>query len=399
VNQDKSLISLSQLYNDFRTSKVLIIGLFFLVLGSLMFEYKAIRFLCFGLSLSLQIPFIFKINPRIFYSTYGLYGLYLLVCLISVSWSVDWTKTLGKIGEVIVGFLWVSYAISNGILHLNKVYRFSIFMIFCMLLISLSLYCIGVESFVDPNIYSVIGVKAISNPVIGTNGVGLLGAILILVFLAEYQCRPSRYVFWGMVFGLLMMFLAYSRTSFVALILGAVIILSQSIRRSLLIAMTLGFFGLLFGIEFVIDFFHRGQSFQNILSGRPELWALAFEEYLNSPWLGYGYGVGSAYAVRDIFFHGGQAAGTAHNGLLEALLGIGIFGTTLLTIVFVYSSAKFFKLIRDRRYAFFFASYPVMFCSSIMNTGISGWFGLPMLIYLVMLARLALLPSQARRFN
>lgn len=66
------------------------------------------------------------------------------------------------------------------------------------------------------------------------------------------------------------------------------------------------------------------------LTGRTEIWAFVWGEWLRSPTFGYGLG-----GVRTLISEGwanfwGKTTGTAHNALLESLVDLGWVGTTLL---------------------------------------------------------------------
>lgn len=78
------------------------------------------------------------------------------------------------------------------------------------------------------------------------------------------------------------------------------------------------------------DYASRGESAASITSftGRTELWAKVWEEFLSSPLVGHGYFVSSATGELDVW--SGPANRTSHNLLLQALVSTGALGTGLL---------------------------------------------------------------------
>lgn len=91
-------------------------------------------------------------------------------------------------------------------------------------------------------------------------------------------------------------------------------------------------------VEFSVSLLSRqrnGFDVQN-LTGRTEIWSFVLEQWRQSPVVGFGLG-----STRKVISEGwstfwGQTTGSAHNALLESLLDLGIVGTTILAILFLF---------------------------------------------------------------
>ena len=380
--------SLSEIHQDIKKTGLVLAGLLLSLGGTFAFNHTEIRALCLIASAMLFFPFMGKLTLNSLNNFFRIYGYYLLLCISSVFWSIYWQKSLGKVLEMTFAYLWIWYALSRGREYLFRLFRCVILFSIIILISSSIAYLLNIEGFRYQYMNSFFGFSTINHPWLGKNGVGLLASMIFLVFYSQFlQTKRLNPIL--LSFCLLLIALAYSRTSFIALLIGLILFHFSSLKNSLLLVFG-SFLIYSYSSDIILNLLYRGQTRGNLLSGRPELWKIAWEEYLRSPWIGYGYGVGSSYATRNVFFFEGISAGTAHNGFLEVLLNLGILGGLLLIPFYFLSSFIIFKKINKRKFCLILSSYPVIFCSTLMNTGISGWFSIPMCIYLIMLAYISL---------
>jgi O-antigen ligase len=204
------------------------------------------------------------------------------------------------------------------------------------------------------------------------NDLGRVVALGALVFLFWGRAEPRHkgLARLGLATSLLLLALSQSMTTIIAIAL--VMILSPYFRwtfrrgmlwaaggLSLLIAAGSLFFAwALTHAQEVTGALHKSPT----LTGRVELWILCFVMALQRPWLGYGYGA--------FWLPGGEPLQRiwgvvywkplqAHNGLLELWLGLGLLGTALSVLVFLYYVARAVKFFRHGPDAV--AAWPLMF--------------------------------------
>jgi O-antigen ligase len=106
-------------------------------------------------------------------------------------------------------------------------------------------------------------------------------------------------------------------------------LVSLSVAGLLLIIMDPGFGKVQSMLESIFEFLARGQSADQIqqVSGRAEMWAMVWKEYLGAIWFGHGYFVTSASGTLDVW-HAKQSY-TAHNVVLQLLVSTGLIGTAI----------------------------------------------------------------------
>ena len=85
------------------------------------------------------------------------------------------------------------------------------------------------------------------------------------------------------------------------------------------------------------------------LSGRTLLWPLVFQEILERPLLGYGYGAFWISESSDIWTTLQWTAPHAHNGFLELMLDLGFLGLFVYIFSFLAAFWKTFRLFRQSR--------------------------------------------------
>lgn len=176
-----------------------------------------------------------------------------------------------------------------------------------------------------------------------------LGMILVFGILALFFRSNRRW--WDyplLAIATTLLFLTRSRTSIAALLvtLGLVWLLNlvrlKALKR-LMIASLLGLGGFVFGAsrldwERVDELLKMGRENTGsiaTLNGRLPLWEALVGDVCQRPWLGYGYaGFWSKDTVHRLTVEQGWYIEGAHNTALEVLLGLGLLGLILFSIIF-----------------------------------------------------------------
>jgi O-antigen ligase len=177
----------------------------------------------------------------------------------------------------------------------------------------------------------------------------LAGVGLVTLLLARYlwDWRWSRVWFLPCAAAMVAaLYSARSRTSWIATLVIAAMILWKFRRPHLFTGLLLGLGVLLALGPYVREFGSlpeelesyalRGGSTESVVmtgSGRDELWAIAIEEFKTSPLFGHGYFVISSTGLLNVW--GKTQWLTAHNLILHVLTGTGILGLLLFCAGFV----------------------------------------------------------------
>lgn len=183
----------------------------------------------------------------------------------------------------------------------------------------------------------------------GANTIGVIAALLTLIMLSRFMLLvKSRYFLGALVF-LVLCYAARSRTGFIVLILGVLVLTGVLLRIPSRRAIA-GIVGILLSVliaglilvsqEFtdaITSTFTRGHSEENIksLDGRMTIWTAALEGFEQSPLLG------SGYATYPMQIRGG---GHFHNMLIELAVTTGICGLVPILILFCVLGARLVKL-------------------------------------------------------
>ena len=195
-------------------------------------------------------------------------------------------------------------------------------------------------------------------PMVPSNGLGEMGAILAVVSLGRLAGRTektaSARVMLVLLFvtGLATTILSQTRSAALGLFVGSVLVLFFARRKKLLLALVLtGLF--LFALTSVgslgEEFLRRGQTDEQVqgLSGRVGYWTFGWQQYLKHPFTGLG-----AYTARFTVLDklGEGETSSIHNSYMEVLIGVGpiglvpllvaLFGTWRIAIRFLRSMAS-----------------------------------------------------------
>jgi O-antigen ligase len=177
-------------------------------------------------------------------------------------------------------------------------------------------------------------------PAISSNGLGLLGCLLLFWSIArlmaphyEYKHRPMLTK--GIaVLGLITLVMAQYRTGYLAAVLGFVTLLMLRGRMAIAaLILAVGVVGALWGpslVETAQPVVLRGQPTDRAasLSGRVGWWTASIPVWKRSPIVGTGLLTGTRFEVLSAL--GRSFTSTIHGTWIEALVGTGIAGVALL---------------------------------------------------------------------
>src|SRR2546422_990485 len=168
-------------------------------------------------------------------------------------------------------------------------------------------------------------------PSIASNGVGDLGAILLLVAVTRLLFRSHHRSFYWLVClaALPTLVLAQSRSPFTGALLGLLAVFVLARRFGLLAFVGLAgaaLIALTNALGIVQQAFLRGQSpaLVRSLSGRVDFWTFGWGLLRENPFLGLGGYAAGRFAVLGPLGDPGNS--TVHNAWLEILFGVGVIG-------------------------------------------------------------------------
>lgn len=188
-------------------------------------------------------------------------------------------------------------------------------------------------------------------PAIAANSVGELGAIIGTVAFSRLLLREERNIFYYMIllFSIATIIFSQSRSPLTGFLLSLPIILFVTRRIGVfaLICLTGGAIVLLTsGVETFLEFFNRGQREEEFasLSGRVDMWQIAWELIQQRPLIGYGAYAGSRYTgVTNTM---DSTTSSILNTWLEVTTGLGLPGLLLLLGSFLGTWIILIRLIR-----------------------------------------------------
>ena len=128
--------------------------------------------------------------------------------------------------------------------------------------------------------------------------------------------------------------------------------------------------------QVIFSYLSRGQSLEELmaLSGRQVLWEWGFDAFLEKPFAGFGFGVGSRvvftrFAVLDY----SDTISSLHNGLVEIVLGTGVIGLSLVGSSFLYGLWLAGRGLMRGRHMDMCIYFVALVFTSFSSTGIGGW--------------------------
>ena len=218
--------------------------------------------------------------------------------------------------------------------------------------------------------------------------------IVIVAYANDRKGRPKTLAFAGAALSLILLVGSQSATSYLvfavlALFLGFyAIAISSNARRIMPALLTAGALALVviaFNVDTVIGLLGRDST----LSGRTDIWEPVVEAIRARPWFGYGYdtfwlpdGTGSAYLPVLIDW----APWTAHQGLLELSLDIGLVGTGIFVMTLLIGLRRAWTYMRGSRdMARFWPLLAIIYfmTSNITEANIAKFNGTNWLVFLI----------------
>jgi hypothetical protein len=178
-------------------------------------------------------------------------------------------------------------------------------------------------------------------PSISYNSVGTLG-----IFLVAFGAGPKKINKFALALGLLLVVLAQYRTGYIAvLVMFGVWLLARGRAAGALIMVLMAYPAwLVLRLPSAAELWSRGAQIQQIdsLSGRTVFWARAIEVADRSPLIGTGLTSGTRNEVFQGLGRG--MISTIHSTWIEAYLGVGVIGVTLVALVFLQAATVAWKL-------------------------------------------------------
>ena len=232
----------------------------------------------------------------------------------------------------------------------------------------------GFENVTTPIPWQIEGVF----PTISSNLVGALAALVtfwsIGRMIAEKGTFSPRVGRTMVLFGFITLVAAQYRTGYVAALAAgfiAVIILKKKVVATLIVAIAIaafisGFASLAPAEDFVLKGQDVATTSATTLTGRLEWWEQALPVWRESPVIGKGLLTATRFEVLSAL--GVDTGSTIHSTWVEALLGTGVVGVSLLLVYLLWAWAKSLSLaLENARYA-----VPALLLSVITVRGLTG---------------------------
>jgi O-antigen ligase len=346
-----------------------------------------------------------RIAPMRWFDMRFAYGLFALLYLLSVAWSQQRVQTVGKAGELLLaGMVFFEATRSNNpIERVEGLRGITLLSMSTVGTLAVLGFLARVPAFVQhrPGLISSTTAQA---PFLSGNGLGYVASALLLVVLAEWQAKklPGKAAFWQIVFGLGLFSFSASRTSFGILLLSVLLVI---FKRSKILATLAATGVLLAGFLFWSGILSRLQGHQNTsdfvtLSGRTVVWTAAVRQFEQNPILGVGGGIGGKVVISHIGNRYLEEMSSLHNGFLELLTGLGLLGFVLGTYLLVGTTLKAWRAWdRHPEYAGTYVLIIHVWMTTTMSTGILGWMGYEVALFLCILSNVDLIAERARAFS
>lgn len=297
----------------------------------------------------------------LFRGVFGMLTFFVLLALLTTLWSVKpyWTfyKSL-EYGLDVALIVAVAVSVKNLLeyrLLLNWVYGL------CGALVALALleaifmpgsafdYGLG-GAFTFPELTGVF-------PSQSANGLGTFGAIISIValyrLLAGKMERSDRgWYQMILIFGLVTMFMTEARSAIGAFLAATILllVLTRRVVTGTIIGVGTAFVLAISGIgRSLIDYLMRGQTaFQfNSVTGRTEVWAVAWQKIAERPFIGWGAYAGGRFVVLPLLHK--SAAADVDSTIVETLLDTGVIGLVALLLVVFVAGYFLLRAYKSRR--------------------------------------------------
>lgn len=312
-------------------------------------NFLRLAFLTLGLLIVMFVSFKHRLAfvPELFYGALGIFFVFSLWGAMSVLWSVAPAITLYKSLEYCAMLLLLGLTVSlirhgvrephNRLLALKSVFDWNWCLVFVLLVSVYVGILIWPEYAIREN-KSMLGFSIEGAlPGISANGVGQLAALMGIVAVARllFVPRARRFYLPLLVFSIVTMILAQSRSPILAFFVASFAVLVASRRFGLLGLVSAALGGLLVSAysQTVVEFLRRGQTDGELmtLTGRIGFWETSLHAIRESPLAGFGAYAGGRYVAAGSL-SGGEGPTTVHSLFVEVLVDTGILGLLLLLV-------------------------------------------------------------------
>ncbi len=330
------------------------------------------------------------------------YAAFALLYLVSSLWSEQRIQTIGKGAELVLAGL-VFFQVSSSKNPLERVEALrQIILLTIATLASITVigFLLRLHAFIQhrPGLLSSTTAQA---PFLSGNGLGYVASALFLVVLAEWQARriTSRTAFRQMAFALVLFSVSASRTSFGILLLTMLIVVFK--KSKILAALAIGSVavgGSIFWSGILVRLQgHQASSDFVTLSGRTVVWTAAVRQFEAHPVLGVGGGIGGKVVIAHIGNMYLEQMSSLHNGFLEVLTGLGLVGFLLGTYLLILTTWRAWNAWNEHpEYAGTYVLIVHVWMTTIMSTGILGWMGFELALFLCIVTNLDLVRQRSR---
>lgn len=330
------------------------------------------------------------------------YAAFACLYLASALWSQERIQTIGKSAEILLAGM-VFFEASRSEFPLARVEGLRQIVLLTMSTLG-SLAVLGFAARIPAFVQSrpgLISATTAQAPFLSGNGLGYVASALILVVLAEWQARRLRpkFAIGQIIFALVLFSFSASRTSLGILLLTTLVVVfkrSKLIAGLAVSAVALGgwmFFG---GILSRLQG-HQASSDFVTLSGRTVVWTAAVRQFERYPILGVGGGIGGKVVIAHIGNVYLEEMSSLHNGFLEVLTGLGLVGFVLGSSMLMFASWR--AWIAWNAHPEFGGTYVLIihvWMTTIMSTGILGWMGYEVALFLCIITNVDLFAERAR---
>ena len=321
---------------------------------------------------------------------------------LSTLWSSIPIQTLGKSAELLLAGM-VFFEASRGddpIARIEGLRRITLLTMSTLGSLAVLGFCLRLPAFIQHRA-GLISSTTAQAPFLSGNGLGYVASALILVVLAEWQAHrlPARSAMIQIVYALALFSVSASRTALGILLLSILLVV---FKRSKLIGVLAVSAVLIAGTMFSTEIVTRLQGKQTsnsfvTLSGRTVVWTAAVRQFEQHPMLGVGGGVGGKMVIANIGNMYLEAMSSLHNGFLEVLTGLGSIG--FLIAVYMLSLATWRAWGTWNRFPQFAGTYVLIihvWMTTIMSTGLLGWMGYEVAIFLCIITNLDVVTEATR---
>jgi O-antigen ligase len=330
------------------------------------------------------------------------YGLFACLYFASALWSQIPVQTIGKSVELLLaGMVFFEACHSeHPMIRVEALRQITLLVMSTLGMLAVLGFVARVPGFVQarPGLISSTTAQA---PFLSGNGLGYVSCGLFLVVLAEWQARrlSGKAALGQLLFALALFSVSASRTSFGILLLTILLVVFKRSKLSAALAATgvaLGGFLFWSGILSRLQG-HQASSDFVTLSGRTVVWTAAVRQFEANPVLGVGGGIGGKEVIAHIGNRYLEEMSSLHNGFLEVLTGLGLVGFLLATYMLLVATWRAWKAWNSNpEYAGTYVLIIHVWMTTIMSTGILGWMGYEVALFLCIVSNTDLLAERAR---